>query len=315
MVYVVTKDDLILTSTDAQEQKTVTATVRIVGIAPNVSNIRCCYKDADASTYSYNDCFNENSKNQYAITGGKYYDMMCNFTVIDVNGWQDMMNGWVNVTWHHSSVAWNIHPTYDKLYANATCKNISSSASDITINYECGISGIRYWADAGRWNLLVNLSNGMVRGFPMEVNFTIANVTSIWQSTSINFGSMVPGTSGSQSEENNLNVNATTNNTGNTAINIEVNGGGDYMTCGIGRIPITNIKYDLVYRGPIANACGNLTSQDQWECDPINLQDCNGSCSMSTKLVNTYWGIIIPESGVGGSCTQPILILGVQANP
>ena len=296
---------------------TVNASVQIVLLPPNATSIRCCFKDSDQANYNSGYCYNADSGSSYTITGGKAYDMMCNLTVVDPNGWQAMGAGWVNVTWYHTSVAWNSGASFDSMYGNSSCRNVSGSGNGINLVYECGVSGIKYWADGGRWNLLVNLSDGTNAGTPALGQFIIANVTSIWQSSSISFGSMLPGTAGSQLQADTVNVNSTTNNTGNTVINLEVSGGSGYMNCTIGAIPIGGISYDTTYQKSIATSCGQLTSSNSWDadCSKVNLQNCNSTCPNLEKIAYTYWGITIPSNGVGGLCSCQLMVMGVQANP
>ena len=288
--------------------------VTILGLRPSVSGIVCCFKDSDEDPDHW-EC--ENPEGSYVMTGGEPYDMVCNFTVTDDNGWQDMVDGWVNVTWYNANAGggWGKGEDGDYQYANASCRNVTGTGSGNSIMFECAVSEIGYWADAGRWLLLVNLSDGSEAGTPGKANFTIVNVTSIWESASINFGSMLPGANGSQWRGGYVNVSAASNNTGNTAINIEVAGGGD-MSCGIGTIPVGNIGYDVDLGTSMEFACGQLTAGSDWDsdCSLFDLGDCSDDCD-TLPLDYTYWGVTIPSSGVGGTCSLTLTVSGVQAYP
>jgi len=301
------------------EAVTVNANVTIGGVAPNVASIYCCFKDYDAGTYIISDCRDAGSQTPYTPSGGKSHDLLCNFTVSDANGWQDMSDGWVNMTWFHGSVAWNSGSSNDKLYINSSCASRTPPGEGIEIVYICSINDIKYWADGGNWSAVINLSDGTIAGNPGTGDFIMGNVTSIWESSSIFFGSMLPGDTGSQYAPDVVSINATTNNTGNTVINIRVDGGSDYMNCTVGAIPVGNIKYDVSNGTAYASACGTLTSSVQWSggCSQFNLGDCSGTCLASTynTIKSSYWGISIPASGVGGTCNRPIVVTGAQANP
>ncbi|MBD3389229.1 MAG: hypothetical protein GF414_10085 [Candidatus Altiarchaeales archaeon] len=290
----------------------VVLTVGILDTRPNVTDIQCCFKDSDSSTWG--DC---GINHEYSMTGGESYDLMCNFTVFDGNGWQDMIDGWVNVTWHHSSVGWDSPPTLDTSYVNQSCRNVTGSEGGTDVVWECQIQRIRYWADAGEWNLVVNLSDGENIGNPGLGTVTLENVTSIWQSSAINFGAMQPGATGSQYQSGTVNVNATTNNTGNTALDLQVDGVASTVDCTIGSIPIGNVEYDVLKGRSMDLACGQLTSSGEWDvdCDNVALEDCSGTCPNTEKITYTYWGITIPGSGIGGVCSRTIIFSAVQAYP
>jgi hypothetical protein len=299
----------------------VTANVTIVGSSPTVSNIRCCFKDSDTGSYADSDCRDAGSATPYTPSGGKYTDIMCNFTVSDANGWQDMIDGWVNMTWYRTSVAWNAAEDYDVLYANASCSNVTAPApTGMDILYECGIYEFRYWADGGNWSVLVNLSDGSQSGVPSEGNLILGNQTSIWVTSAINFGSMGMGQNGSQWQPNVVSVNATINNTGNTMFDLLVEGDDSgIMNCTIGEIPLENISYDTVYqRSLLAEAppvaCGQLTTASEWDgdCTDFQLSDCSDNCPGAVSTKSTYWGISIPKSGVGGTCGLIMTIVGTQ---
>jgi hypothetical protein len=303
---------------------TVTAGVQINEIPPNVTQITCCFKDSDSAQYNQTGCREANAMVPYTPSGGKSHDMVCNITVEDLNGYQDMADGWVNATWHNVNVAWNSPQDLDTLYLNSSCRNITGSGSGMSMGFECSISGIRYWADAGNWSLLVNLSDGTTNGMPGKGYFIMANITSIWESSAIDFGAMYPGANGSQYHPGTVGVNATTNNTGNTIIDVEVAASNDFMNCTIGAIPTSNIRYDITYLKPMdtappVGACGQLSTILGWgiNCASLNIPDCSDTCPglAYNTVKNTYWGINIPPYGVGGSCAQAITIIGVQANP
>jgi hypothetical protein len=290
-------------------------TIRISNVPPTVMDMQCCFKNSGDPGYDMLDCRLGGSGNPYVITGGVNYDILCNFTIKDSNGWQDMIDGWVNATWHRESVSHDSPRDYDTLYAVDSCANISFTDGGMEVVYECEFEDIRYWADGGNWNLTVRFSDGETTPQINHTTILMANVTSIWQSSIIDFGAMSPGDLGSQYYEGMVGVHAITNNTGNTIIDLEVSGGSEIMDCTIGEIPITNIRYDRLQYAGYWDACGTLKSYGDWDCDPINLQDCHADCPGTISTANTYWGIRIPETGIGGACHRQILFMGVQANP
>lgn len=303
----------VLFQVSAAGSQSSTYQVQVSNDRANISDIVCCF---NVSGGSFNPSSCKTGGGSYTISEASNYDMVCNFTVTDPNGYQDMGDGWANITWYRDSVAWNAPLGFDNMYANSSCRNISGTSSGNTIRYECSISGIKYWADAGNWTLLVNLTDGTDAGYPGVSYITITNVTTLWQSPTISFGSMSLGTNGSQSHLGYASINATTNNTGNTRIGIEVQAGQQYMNCSIGAIDANTyyLKYDKAYNLQMETACGALTTTSAWSggCGAnINLQDCSTTCA-TLPLSNTYWGITIPPSGVGGICTLSITVTAVQ---
>ncbi|MFH0861710.1 MAG: hypothetical protein V1875_01650 [Candidatus Altiarchaeota archaeon] len=291
------------------EAAIMSANVTIADILPTVGSVTCCFKDSDAPTYSQANCIAEGSITEYLPSGGKSYDMLCNFTVSDYNGYQDMADGWVNLTWHRANVSWNGPISNDTLYINNSCRNMTSTATPTEVNYECSICNIRYWADAGNWTALINLSDGQSSGIPHSGHIQIGGMKSIWQSTTIPFGEMHIGENGSNGHLGRLYINSITNNTGNTIINLQASGGNEYMNCTVGAIPVANINYDLQQNQFMDLACGNLTSSPDWSCSAFQLPDCSGICPNLASLKNTYWGIRIPSAGVGGICSRVITII------
>jgi hypothetical protein len=284
--------------------------VTIGNTGPAITNVKCCF-NSSGGTFSEATC--QTPGGDYTISEATNYDISCTFTVTDPNGYQDMSDGWVNATWHRMSVPWNSPPSKDTLYVNRTCSPVAGTGNGDTITYACAISGVRYWADAGQWALMIRSSDGIAGGTPLEPQFRINNVTTLWQSPSINFGTMALGESGSSGNTGDVDVQAVTNNTGNTRINIEVSSLAPAMGCTVGNISLGNIAYDTSAK-PVANACGHLTTTSQWSgsCDRINLQDCSDECA--TKPTDTtYWGLTIPSIGVGGQCQLQVLFTSIQA--
>ncbi|MBD3389230.1 MAG: hypothetical protein GF416_09055 [Candidatus Altiarchaeales archaeon] len=304
----------ILIGSEVKEVDAVSVTyqVSVSGARPSISAVRCCFKESDVGAWADGDC--HTTGESYTPPSAEYYDVMCNFTVSDSNGWQDMTDGWVNATWHHTNVNWDTDWDFDTSYGNGSCKNVTDLKGGEDIVFECQFQNIRYWANGGGWKLLVNSSDGSDLGTPSSTSFTVTNSTSIWQTATIDFGSMAVGETGSAGNTGNADVDAKTNNTGNTVIDLEVNAGAATMDCTINSIGVRNISYDETDDTAIGSACGTLEEAADWDCAAINLNDCEDGCAGATALDYTYWGIRIP-SGVGGSCTLSVTFTGTQATP
>jgi hypothetical protein len=287
---------LIIPEVEADQQtQTSTYQVAVSNQVPTGSGLACCFGNTGQALTTCG--------TTYTMSSATNYDMDCNVTISDGNGYLDMGDGWVNMTWYRSSVAWNSAQSNDTLYLNSSCKNLSSTANGNTLMYQCQIKNIKYWADAGTWKLLINSSDGTGAGTPYSTDFTISSVPALWQSSTINFGSMGLG------EISDVNKISITNNTGNARIRITAQASGATMGCTIGSIPAGNISYD-VGNTTFALACGHLDTTDQWwaSCNNLSIPDCSGSCLSPFATNSSSWGISIPSAGVGGSCSLSVTI-------
>jgi hypothetical protein len=281
--------------------------VTIGNSQPTISNVRCCFTNTGLP---FVDSGCKDPGGSYTISEATNYDIVCNLTVSDANGWQDLSDGWVNATWHHADMAAYGPLDYDFRYVNSSCASVAGSGNGNDIDYQCAFSNIRYWANAGQWTLSASSHDGTSAGPQSNSGFVISNVTTLWQSSSISFGSMGLGETGSQGNTGRADVPSITNNTGNTRINLEVQSLTAAMGCAIGNISLDSIRYDISAAN-IDTACGRLNTTSYGGCTKIQLPDCSGACS-AQSTATTYWGIIIPPSGVGGSCNLQMTFTAVQ---
>jgi len=288
----------------------ITYSVAVAGARPTIGTITCCFKSYDDTPASF-DC-----DGSFVMSEAENYDMVCNFTVTDTNGYQDMVAGTVNVSWYNptSGGTWTSTNSNDNKYVNTSCRNITGTWSGNDIDYECGIYGLKYWADGGVWTILVNSTDGTDAGVPGTNTMSISNLTTGWSQASIGFGTMSLGTNGSQWRGGYVNVSSISNNTGNTRVNMQVQSGAATLTCSVaGSIACTDVEYDVVFSTTMDAACGQLTTSQEWDagCPQLKLRDCSGTCG--TLPINyTYWGITIPTAGVGGTCQLSVTPYYVQ---
>jgi hypothetical protein len=282
-----------------------TYSVTINNTNPTITSVICSFNDTGAPLIGF-----MTPGGSFTMKQATNYDLLCNVTITDPNGWQDLTDGWVNMTWHRDNVAWNAINSNDSHYSNSSCKNNTGNGDSMT--YECLVPSIKYWADAGTWKVAINSSDGTNFGTPAEYSYTITNVSTLDQTAQINFGVMNLGENGSSGNTQLVDKTAVTNNTGNTIITLQVQALTSAMNCTIGAIIPGNISYDKTSKS-IHSACGNLTASPAWAsgCTKLSISDCSGSCS--TPSVDTsYWGVRIPSSGVGGSCQLQVSFIAAQ---
>ena len=265
----------------------VTATVTISDTDPTITNINC---------YFYNGATYEDGP--YTPSAKTDYPVYCSVDITDNNSYQDIKTVWAKM-YHTGSSSYDAADDDDVHYSNTNtnCTPVKTgSCSGSTCTFNCTFS-FKYYADAGTWrvNIRANDTNGGTTGEGTH-DETINSIKAIESQALLNLGTLGPGQTSptlSQTHQN--------NNTGNDDTTITVQASAD-LSCTQGTIPLTNTKYaktEVAY----ASACGNLTTNDEWQCPTLTIPDREDS---GTGYQNTtYWGIAIPL-GVSGSCNTTI---------
>jgi hypothetical protein len=121
----------------------------------------------------------------------------------------------------------------------------------------------------------------------------------------INYGTLALGANTGTTDQT-----TTVTNTGNTQIDIQLDGygstdgDGKAMVCTIGSIPIGNERYSLT-------AATDWASKTQLTDTPTTLTTFDlPKGASSTK--NVYWGLGLPTTGVGGTCSGKVNFTAVS---
>jgi hypothetical protein len=270
--------------------------VEIGNELPSASGQTCCFLLGG----EVQACYTAGQEIDVVGSAGDEYEILCNITVSDLNGYEDILH--VNASWHRSNVARAGAQDNDNRYLNVSC-NTAGSGSGNSITYQCIFENIKYWADAGNWNLSLNMYD--TTGGPNDDTklFTIGDLLAINQTTTIEFGSMALGENGSEgTTDNTVHKPAVTTNLGNTGVRMGVQANSASMSCTLGSIPLENIKYANSDSTSMVAICGALTDADAWGCANLDISDCSGACA-SPSDDTSYWGICIPLEGVSGTCS------------
>jgi len=232
------------------------------------------------------------------LTPGGIIEVKYNATVSDDNGCSDII--WVKgIFWDNQSSGPSTAPNGYSLYMNDSC---SRQCTGPTGTASCDFNVLYYANASTEWAINISVYDGPGG----DLNYLITPNIEITSQLAINITQdAIPFQKGGS----NLNLGDTSDvatypvqNIGNVGSNLLVSG--TNLTCAVGGpIPQTNIKYDRD-SVPYGSMCGTLMNNTDNVCDDLdinfNLAKATDS-AISTK--NTYWGIQIPASGVGGACT------------
>lgn len=229
----------------------------------------------------------------------------CNATITDNDGFADVTG--VNATiWDTAATTENAADSGSNHYTNASCT--LSGGSGTTVDAACAFP-LQYYANATEWTckLIANDSTSAT-GTNNITTVTVNELKALSTDSPIAFGELALGaTSGEQS--------ITVTNTGNTLIDVSVDGYGSIdgdgyaMTCSIGgsEIPLSKMKYNLTSGQDFDATMTSLTDVAVILADFDLVKTTDGT--PSTKPV--YWKLRMPSSDVGGSCSGKIVVTAV----
>lgn len=220
--------------------------------------------------------------------------VICNSTFSDEDGYANVTS--VNATfWDATSSSEEASDDENDHYTNSSC-SIGTNTSNISAPVTCTFE-VEYYANAAAWTCKINVFDD-ASSASNQTDTTVDTLLALSIPDSVNFGEMDRGGISTDLSENVTTV----QNAGN--VQIDVNLSGDAMGCTVGVVPVGNIKYsdidDTAY-----NSMTALTG------DTINL-DLN--VTQQTGAITTkdiFWKIKIPDTGVGGSCTNTITFTAV----
>jgi len=240
-------------------------------------------------------------------------------TVTDNNGCSDIDG--VNMTLHNNNLTLEGSDDNRTRYINASCKSHSdcSGGDDLAATYSCSFT-LRHFAtpsdassnhSANKWNVTIFAwdSDGTGTGTTaqQEVN-TLSSISVV--STAIAFGNIALG-----SNTGSTNTNVTVANTGNIQLDVDVDayGGTDgddnSMNCTTGNVTVTLMKYNNIsftYEATGSNFTSGYNMTDT--AAELNLDALQGSDSDNAPYEYIVFGMGLPSTGVGGTCTGYVTI-------
>lgn len=285
---------------------TTTATLTVTNSAPAASNISVT--NAVAGTVT--------------LTAGTTTTTTVTFTVTDNNGCEDIDSASPDTTvvFYRTNVAGGSGCTPD----NANCYTMScgqdggsctAGGADLNATYTC-TANIQFYADptdagstyaATTWTAgVIPADNAGAASANTDTTVEIASTTSHTITASINYSSLALGANTGTSDQT-----TTVTNKGNRAIDVQVGGYGTStsdgysMSCTIGDIDVAYEKFDT----SASTAYASKTAlQSDASPNTVSTNIAQGASSTG----NIYWGMGLPATGVGGSCSGTIVSTAVN---
>jgi hypothetical protein len=225
------------------------------------------------------------------LSAGTNYTMLCNISVRDYNGWNDINS--TNATFFYYLNSSNQSDDNNEHYTNQSCELIANDGQYIA-NYTCRFF-VTYYANNGTWycEAMANDTDGYEatgNGSGLVDPLYALNVTDV-----IDFGSLTVG-------DYSANISANVTNYGNMDINVSVRGYGGTdpsattlaMICTQGNISISNERY-------------TLNSTYDWAIQtPITSSDVDLGMNVFRRIDDTqesinytYWSLYVPPNPFG----------------
>ena len=225
----------------------------------------------------------------------------CVATVTDNNGFEDIISVEARLykTTSGASGSADDNVRYI-LTGNSEC--VPSGGSDLTETYTCAFS-VQFFADpADNWTCQVTPTDSIGAGTADSDTIILNALNALNVATGIAYGSMGLGNDSGASP-----IATLVTNTGNTLMDPQVSSSAT-MSCTIGTIPIANQKYAAATFTYSSEGVA-LSTVDT----TLNL-DLPKPTSTTPVNDNSYWGILIPSTGVEGSCTGANIFTAVAGS-
>jgi len=248
------------------------------------------------------------------LTEGVTTTIICNATVEDWNGWNDIAA--VNATiYDQASFNSNSPNDNNSHYYQGACSN---SALNVTSQmYSCSFE-VWYFANNAAWNCNVSardLSNTTTNAID-ATNPTFTMLAALNLSARImDFGNMQPGDITTDAAEPVINV----TNSGNVNINLSVDGfgvtdgDGLAMNCTVGNISLSFLRYNVSNDQSYLTNMWNLTDNKLASGIPgyiINRRVDDTDYVKLNSTNSTYWKLLVPM-GVKGFCNGTVTFSAV----
>jgi len=233
------------------------------------------------------------------LTAGATVTVFCNTTLTDTNGYEDLDNA--TATLYHSSSSSGAADDENVHYTNSSC-SIGTNTSTTVAPATCYFT-LDYMTTNGTWTCNVTTNDGTATASATDTN-TVNTLAALDVSEStLNFGTMSLGA-------NSTSANTTTiQNLGNIIIDAQVNGS-TYSCTTAGTIPVGNTRYNVTngnYDALLKVLTTTATTQSALDLGVRGVATADGT--NSTKV--DYWGILIPSTGIGGTCTNTLTVAAI----
>ncbi len=229
------------------------------------------------------------------LTAGSTKTVTCSATITDTDNWNNTTT--VNATMWDAIASTEGASDDDNEHYTAVSCDLGTNTSATERPATCSFS-LHYHANPSTWTCKIRSYNSTNDVASNSNDATVNQLVALdVAEASINFGSM------DLNETSSSDVSATVQNIGNIRIDVKLSG--NSFICSSGTLSPETIRYSATP--------GNLYS-DMTELTGtairLNLNIAKSTGSPSTD--DTYWKISIPNSGVGGSCSNTITFTAVS---
>jgi hypothetical protein len=262
---------------------TATGSVGITNVAPTVGTVTL-WNQAGADL-------------SITLTAGSTVTVTANATVTDTNGGDDITSA--NAVLYHSTNASssddeNTHLTNGTCALGAAVGNTKVATCSFTMNY---------MALNGTWTASITaLDAASAPGSTTDAN-TVNDLAALdVTDTTISFSTLALGASSTTP------TTMTVRSQGNVQID-SIFSGTNY-TCTVGTIPVTNTNYNMTtgnYDALQKALTAAAVTQTDFDLGVRGVATTNGNNSDKYE----YWGILIPTTGVGGTCNDTLTVAAI----
>lgn len=243
-------------------------------------------------------------ENQIDLIAGSTRTAVCNATVYDEDGYEDIISASAFFYNTGDGKTWDSPDDNSSHYTNTTCylSNGTGNTKDATCTFE-----LWYYANNGTWGCNITATDkDNINGSGID-STNIMELIALDIPTILDYGNLKPGDTSSEKT-------ITVTNAGNTRIDIGLDGYGEYdgdgnaMNCEGSNISLSYEKYNVSESGAdydtmMTELTDNNTIQQNF--DLLERNDTGNS----TK--GTYWRLRAPTS-INGACHGVITILAVS---
>jgi hypothetical protein len=296
---------LILFASDAKAATQATATLTVTNSTPVGSNATIT------------------NSSPIVLTEATTTVVTATFTVTDNNGCEDIDSAVTKTTatLYRSNVSgtYACTPNAAECYAMSCTQDALSctaGGSDLTATYTC-TANVQFYADptdagstysATDWSATITPADnaGASTGGNATGTAEMGSLTAISVTTSISYGALALNANTGTTDQTTV-----VTNTGNRNIDTQVggygasSGDGYSMTCTVGTIPVANEKYSLIASTAYASKTALPTNTSP---NTVTTAITKGASATG----NIYWGMGLPATGVGGSCSGKVNFTAVN---
>lgn len=254
-----------------------------------------------------------NNGNNVVLTDGTITPTVCNVTVRDYNGNQDIRN--LNVTFFDNTTSNRFAPEDNNtLYYNTTPSCTNTTLDAVTLRFTCSMD-LLYYTNNGTWTCYADVNDSTGYRYNLSNNTIIEPLYAINISNVIDYGDMAVNDVSLTSEIVNI------TNTGNQQINISVwgwggndtslsRGNGYAFLCDHGNISVGYERYNVA---DLAWAAMTPLSSSATDVAGFTVVSQTNDSAPIPPYNQTFWRLFVPPNPFG-QCNGTVVFEAELAN-